>query len=335
MGFNRPLPRIASAPDILAAGRLFMESRVLLTGFELGVFTALGKGPRTAGQVARTVGADPRAVDRLLGALASLGLTRKRGGRFSNSPLAARHLVAGRPGFVGSLGHMASLWHTWSTLTGAVRAGRSVLKDSMPRRGKEFFVPFIAAMHERSTRQGPSLARLLPLARVRRMLDVGGGSGAYAIAFARANPDLRATVFDLPQVVPLTRGYIRKAGLAGRIEARAGDYDKDPLPRGYDLVLLSHILHSNSPAKNRRLLRECARSLNPGGAVVIQEFVPDEDRAGPQFAAFFALNMLVGTPAGDAYTESEIGSWLRAAGLRRVARRDTAFDSALLIARAD
>jgi predicted O-methyltransferase YrrM len=352
MGFNSPLPRIASPRDILAAGRLFMESRVLLTGWELGVFTALGPGPRTAEQVARTAKADIRAMDRLLCALTALGLVRKRGRFYSNAPLAARHLVAGRPGFVGSLGHMASLWQTWSTLTGAVRAGRmvmrpagtcgasdtagagsSVLKGSMPARGREFFVPFIAAMHERSTRQGPSLARLLPLAKVRRLLDVGGGSGAYSIAFARARPGLRAVVFDLPQVAPLTRGYIRQAGLADRIEARVGDYEKGTLPRGFDLVFLSHILHSNSPARNRRLLRECARSLNPEGMVAIQEFVVGEDRTGPQFAALFALNMLVGTPSGDAYTESEIGSWLKAAGLRRIRRRDTAFDSSLLIAR--
>jgi predicted O-methyltransferase YrrM len=333
MSFNKTLPRVSSSRGLLAAGRLFMESRVLLTGWELGVFTALGPGPRTAEQVARTAKADIRAMDRLLCALTALGLVRKRGRFYSNAPLAARHLVAGRPGFVGSLGHMASLWQTWSTLTGAVRAGRSVLKDAMPARGKEFFVPFIAAMHERSTRQGPSLARLLPLAKVRRLLDVGGGSGAYSIAFARARPGLRAVVFDLPQVAPLTRGYIRQAGLADRIEARTGDYEMGTLPRGFDLVFLSHILHSNSPARNRRLLRECARSLNPEGMVAIQEFVVGEDRTGPQFAALFALNMLVGTPSGDAYTESEIGSWLKAAGLRRIRRRDTAFDSSLLIAR--
>ncbi|MBI5240117.1 MAG: methyltransferase domain-containing protein [Elusimicrobia bacterium] len=334
MSFSKPLPRISGCRrDILAAARLFMESRVLLTAWELGVFTALGRGARTAAQVARTARADPRAMDRLLDALVSVGLARKSGRIFSNSPSAARYLVAGRPAYIGSLGHMASLWESWSTLTQAVRAGRSVLKDDMPRRGKEFFVPFIAAMHERSSLQGPSFARALPLAGVRRLLDVGGGSGAYSIAFARAHPALRATVFDLPQVVPLARGYIRAAGLQDRVEARVGDYDRNPLPDGYDLVFLSHILHSNSPARNRRLLRKCARSLNPGGLVVIQEFLVDEDRTGPQFAALFALNMLVGTPAGDAYTEREIGSWLKGARLRGIRRKDTAFDSALLIAR--
>jgi SAM-dependent methyltransferase len=333
MPISKPLPSIDSRAELLATARLFMESRVLLTGYELGVFTALGRGPRTAAQAARAVKADPRSLDRLLDALVCLGLVRKRGRLFSNAPLASRHLVAGRPGYLGGLGHTVSLWRTWSTLTEAVRAGRSVLQEPNFRRGRDFFVPFIAAMHERAVPQARAVMRSLPLSGVSRVLDVGGGSGAYAMAFARAQPGLRATVFDLPQVAPLTRDYIRKAGLSDRVDVRAGDYEKDPLPGGYDLVFLSAIIHSCSPEGTRRLLRKCARSLNPGGRIAIQEFVVDESRTAPAFSVFFALNMLVGTPGGDAYTESEIGSWLKAAGFRAIKRRDTPFDTALVTGR--
>jgi SAM-dependent methyltransferase len=318
---------------LLDISRSFMDSRVLLTGYELGVFTALGRGPRNSAQVARAVKADPRATDRLLSALCCLGLLRKQGGCFCNTPTAARFLARGGPDYLAGLGHTVSLWDTWSTLTESVRRGRSVLKDPPTRRGRDFFVPFIAAMHARAVPQAQPVVASLPLAGVRRVLDVGGGSGAYAMAFARAKPGLRATVFDLPQVAPLTKGYIKKAGLTGRVGVRVGDYNRDALPHGNDLVFLSAIIHSCSPAEVRKLFAQCARALNPGGLIVVQEFVVNEDRTAPAFSVFFALNMLVGTPGGDAYAESEIRGWLQEAGFSGIKRKDTPFDTALVTGR--
>ena len=153
------------------------------------------------------------------------------------------------------------------------------------------------------------------------------------MAFARAKPGLRATVFDLPQVAPLTRGYIKKAGLAERVDVRVGDYYRDALPSGNDLVFLSAIIHSCSPAEVPELFKKCARALNPGGLIVVQEFVVDEDRTSPAFSVFFALNMLVGTPGGDAFTESEIRRWLQEAGFGAIKRKDTPFDTALVTGR--
>ena len=319
--------------ELFELSRRFMASRVLLSGFELGVFTALGHGPRTSAQVAATVKADARATDRLLDALVVLGLLRKSAGRFSNGPAAARRLVAGRPGYMAGLGHSASLWRTWSTLTESVRQGRGVLKEPVGRRGAAWFASFIAAMHERARQTADGVVSRLDLRGVSRVLDVGGGSGAYAMACARAKPGLRATVFDLPQTAVLTRGYIRKAGLSSRVDVRVGDYEKDALPRGHDLALLSAIIHSCSPAGTLRLFRKCARALNPGGRIVVQEFVVDESRTAPAFAVYFALNMLVGTQAGDAYTESEISSWMRQAGFGGIRRQDTPFETALITGR--
>ena len=310
-----------------------MNSRVLLTAYELDVFTALGRGPRSAAQVARAAKADPRATDRLLSALCCLGILRKKDGRFCNTPTAARFLVRGRTDYLAGLGHTVHLWDTWSTLTGSVRRGRSVLKAPPSRRGRDFFVPFIAAMHARAVPQAKAVAGAIPLAKVSRVLDVGGGSGAYALAFARAKPGLRATVFDLPQVAPLTRDYIKEAGHADRVDVHVGDYYRDAFPRGNDLIFLSAIIHSCSPAEVQKLFKKCARALNPGGLIVVQEFVVDEDRTAPAFSVFFALNMLVGTPGGDAYTESEIRSWLKAAGFRAIERKDTPFDTTLMLGR--
>jgi ubiquinone/menaquinone biosynthesis C-methylase UbiE len=161
-----------------------------------------------------------------------------------------------------------------------------------------------------------------------RVLDVGGGSGAFAVAFVRAGKGVTATVFDLPVVLPLTQKYVSAERLTDRIELVAGDYTRDELPGGYDLVFLSAIIHSNSPDQNRDLMRKCARALNPMGSLVVQDFIMDENRTVPPGGAFFALNMLVGTAAGDTYTESEIRDWMEEAGLSDIKRVETSFGSA-------
>jgi len=119
----------------------------------------------------------------------------------------------------------------------------------------------------------------------------------------------------LPNVVPLTRDYIARAGLASRVTTAVGDYLVDPLPTGFDLVFLSAVIHSNAPDQNAALLASCAAALNPGGRVAVVDWVMDEDRMTPPGGAFFALNMLVATDHGDTFTEGEIRGWMDDAGL--------------------
>jgi hypothetical protein len=171
----------------------------------------------------------------------------------------------------------------------------------------------------------------LDLAGVSRVLDVGGGSGAYAMEFVRAHAGIMATVFDLPKVLPLTAEYVRRAGLQDRVALVAGDYDRDDLGPGFDLVFLSAIIHSNSAVRNRDLIRKGFAALESPGQLVVQDFIVDEDRLGPPFGVLFALNMLVGTDAGDTYTESEVRQWMLEAGFDRVARRDTPFGTSLIV----
>lgn len=308
----------------------FQRSRVLLTAYELGVFTALGEEARSAEEVAATIEADVRATDRLMNALCAMGLLRKTDRRFSNTPLTSRFLVEGKPEYLNGLSHTAQLWELWSTLTAAVRRGGSVVAQPFEERDEAWFRSFIAAMHERAVGLAPTVVSLLDLSGVSRVLDVGGGSGAYAMAFVRARDGIRAVVFDLPKVVPLTREYVEREGLSDRVEIAAGDYHVDELGSGFDLVFLSAILHSNSVPQCRALLRKCAGALNPGGQVVVQEFLMDEDRTSPAFGALFALNMLVATPEGDAYTESEIRAWMMEAGLSEITRKDTGFGTSLM-----
>jgi cyclopropane fatty-acyl-phospholipid synthase-like methyltransferase len=153
---------------------------------------------------------------------------------------------------------------------------------------------------------------------VQRVLDLGGGSGAYSIAFAQAQPGLKAEVLDLPEVVGLTRGYAQAAGVSDRVTARAGDFEQPDYGDDYDLVWISQVCHMLSPEENLEMLHKAFAALAPGGCVAVQEFLLDPDRAGPPQAALFALNMLVGTTRGDAYTEAEISGWLEEVGLREI-----------------
>lgn len=326
-----PTPPRYDTPEALAAlGQAFQQSRILLTGYELGVFTALSDGPRTAEEVAGAVNADPRATDRLLNALVNLGLVVKTGAAFANAEAADKYLVRGRPEYLSRLGHSANLYGRWADLTAVVRAGTRV--NERTRNGKEI-AEFIGAMHYRGRRDADELVDRLDLDGISRVLDVGGGSGAYAMAFCRARPGITAEVLDLPEVVPLTRRYVAEEGLSDCVTARAGSFLTDPFGEGFDLIFFSAIVHMNTPDQNLLLMRKAAAALNPGGRIVVQDFVMDETRTRPPFGTVFALNMLVNTEGGDTYTEAEIRTWLRKAGCPGVARIDTGPNTAMIVGR--
>jgi SAM-dependent methyltransferase len=307
----------------------FQRSRILLTAYELGIFTAVGNRRESSQNVAQTLGTDWRATDRLMNALAAMGLLVKEDGTFRNPPSGSSFLLPSSPDYMSGLMHTVHLWDTWSTLTEAVRLGTSVSAQQQRRADPTTWTTaFIAAMNDRARKQAPVVAAQMDLKEGMRVLDVGGGSGAFAVAFVRAEKGVTATVFDLPVVLPLTERYVSAEGLMGRIELVAGDYTRDELPGGYDLVFLSAIIHSNSPDQNRKLMRKCARALNPKASLVVQDFIMDENRTEPPGGAFFALNMLVGTAAGDTYTESEIRDWMKEAGLCDINKVETPFGSA-------
>jgi ubiquinone/menaquinone biosynthesis C-methylase UbiE len=211
--------------------------------------------------------------------------------------------------------HTVHLWDSWTTLTKAVRNGGTVIKRPINESGREWLEAFIAAMHARAKLEAPFVVGKIDLTGVSHVLDVGGGSGAFSMAFVRAKDDLKATVFDLPNVVPLTRKYVEQAGLSERIGTVTGNYNEDELGKGFDLAFLSAIIHANSFDQNQKLVSKVSRALNPGGRIVISDFIMEDNRFQPVFGAFFALNMLVGTTGGDTYTESEIKSWMEKAGI--------------------
>jgi len=308
-------------PDDLAQTiRGFQDSRAILTAIELDAFSAVADGA-SAAQAAAKLGTDPRATEMLLNALAALGLLSKHNGTFHNTPVSARYFVAGSPDDSrAATMHMANFWRRWSTLTECIRLGTAPARREPLGPDDQSTEQFIAAMHRNGRERAPDVVRAAGIEGVRRMLDVGGGSGAYSIAFAQASRELHAEVLDRPEVLAIARGHIERAGLGGRVTARVGDMRADELGQGYDLMLLSAVCCMLSPEENRDLLRRCHRALAQRGRVVIHEFILEEDKTAPKLAALFSLHMLVGTARGASYSESEYAAWLGEEGFGEVSR---------------
>ena len=270
----------------------------------------------------------------LLNALAAMGLLDKQRGVFRNTPVTARYLAEGskdnaRPGLL----HIVNLWHRWSTLTDCVRAGTAVSRREGAEPTDGWTEDLIAAMHRNARARAPLVVEAIGTEGVERLLDVGGGSAAYSIAFAKASEKVHATLLDRPSVLPIAQRHIQEAGLAARIETRAGDLRHEFLGTGFDLVLVLAICHMLSPEENQDLLGRCFEALAPQGRLVIQDFVLEADKIAPRQGALFALNMLVGTPAGSTYSGDEYTAWLHAAGFQEVRQIRLPGPSSLMVGR--
>jgi 3-hydroxy-5-methyl-1-naphthoate 3-O-methyltransferase len=306
----------------LASG--FWVSNVLAAAVELGVFGLLDSRPAlSADEAAQALGIAARGVRQLLPACASLGLLAAEDGRYSNSALADRHLVPGRPGYFGGFVRFrhAREYAAWGRLTEALRTDLPTAWDPGDERASVFAPEdeslrlFWEGAHPLSVACGEALARALDLSATRTLLDVGGGTGACAIGLCRHLPELRVTVYELPFVAELARAKVTEAGMEERITVVDGDFLAEPdLPAGHDTVLLSSVLHNWDPATVATLLAKCHRALLSAGTVIITELILDDGGAGPPGAALMGLDMLVWTLGGRSYTESEHRAALAAAG---------------------
>jgi len=301
--------------DILTHVRSYMGSRVILTAAALDLFTQLSDQPETAGELASALGVDERALTRLLDCLVTQNLLQKPDGRYriteDGACLASRHPSSILP----MVQHLNTIWDNWSQLTDCVRHGtnprpRAVIGSAC----EDDTRAFIGAMHIAARQTAAGLAEACDLRQFSRLLDVGGGSGAYTIALLQKNPKLHGILFDFPAVIALAADNITQVGLKDRVAFVPGDFYQDQLPSGCDLALLSAIIHQNSPRQNIDLFAKIHRALEPGGVLIIRDHVMDESRTQPPDGAMFALNMLVNTPGGDTYTFAEVEDALRQAG---------------------
>jgi precorrin-6B methylase 2 len=312
------MPRQWTAETLLELARDYQPACVLLAAAELDVFGALAGTPMTAGELAAAVRGDRRATAILADALVALGALQKNEGVYATAPGVAETLTGdGSSSVLPMLRHQANCLRRWARLAAVVRAGRPGEREPSIRGGAADREAFIEAMEVASRAAAPRLVAALGPPSFEHLLDLGGGPGTWTIAFLRAAPDARATLYDLPEVIPIARRHVEAAGLADRVGFVEGDFETDEtLPPGADLAWVSAIVHQNSRERNRRLLARVRAALAPRGRVMIRDIVMDESHTSPPGGAMFAVNMLAGTEGGGTFSLAELSEDLRQAGFR-------------------
>jgi hypothetical protein len=268
---------------ILEVSGSYWQTCTLHAAVKLDLFTRLGADELDGEETAQRLGGDPRGVTMLLNALVAMNLLARSGAKYSNTPAAMAFLSKDSEQYLGfMIMHHHHLVEFWGQLDRAVLS--------------------------------------LDLSGRNHLLDLGGGPGTYAIQFCLKNPGLRATVFDLPTTRPFAEDTIQKAGLADRIDFLAGSYLEDTISGVYDIAWLSQILHGEGPDSCSRIVQKAVSALEPGGLIVVHEFLLHDSLSGPLFPALFSLNMLLGTTEGQAYSEGEIRGMLASAGVKEIRR---------------
>ena len=308
-------------PELLQLSGSYWSTCTLHAGVKLDVFTPLADAPLSVSQLAQIIHADERGLDMLLNALTAMDLLHKEEDAFRATPFSADYLSKTSDNYMGHIiMHHHNLVEGWSRLDEAVKSGAPVRRRSSHEGGDEERENFLMGMFNLASHLAPRVASKIDLGGRRSLLDLAGGPGTYAIHFCKQNPDLTAVIFDLPTTRPFAEQTVGRFGLSGRIAFSGGDITSDDIGTGYDVVWVSHLLHSEGPESSAAIVAKAAAALNSGGLLLIQEFILDDNRAAPLHPALFSLNMLVGTPAGKAYSQRELHDMMKAAGLSSIRR---------------
>ena len=335
-----------SVPDpsvVLGLVSAFRKSKVLFTCCELGVFDALKQGPTSAVELAGSLNCHPDALERLLGAAVMLGLLTQAEDRFDNTPAATAYLTTASPRrMLGYINYSSAvLWKMWDNLPGAIVEGTHRWKQTYDLDGaifSHFFRTdwqrreFIQGMHAYGLISSPAVVDAVDLGNFNTFADLGGATGHLTVAACRRWPNLRGVVFDLNEVIPITKEFI-PADVADRIEVLGGDFFSDELPKA-DVYALGRILHDWSDPKIVLLLGKIRAALPVGGIVFIAEKVLDDSKASPEWAVLQHLNMLT-VAEGKERTQGEYAELLRVAGFSDVSchRTDSPLDAVVGVKR--
>src|SRR5262245_1786326 len=301
----------------------FRASKAVFTAVSLGLFDRLHQLPATCDELARDLNCNADALERILGACAGMSLLQRKEGRYHNLPAATRFLRIESPetlsGYILYSDRIG--FRLWRHLEDAIREGShrweqefgftEGIFDHLFATEREKHT-FLAGMNGHGLLSSPAALAAFDLSGFRHMVDLGGATGHLVIAACRRYSTLRATVFDLAKVTPITRSYIDQAGLQERIGIQSGDFFTDPLPAA-DLYSVGRILHDWSEEKVRFLLRKICEHLPAGGGLLICERLLNDERDGPVSAYLQSLNMLLCTE-GKERSPSEYESLTRDAG---------------------
>ena len=306
--------------ELLQLSGFYWGTCTLHAGVKLDLFTVLGEKKRTCQDIADRINADPRALAMLLNALTAMGLLVKDGDTWANTPQASLFLRKDMPRYIGyMILHHQNLVESWSRLDQAVKTG-SAVRGRISDHSEEARENFLMGMFTLAMGLAPDMVPEIDLAGRKHLLDLGGGPGTWAVFFCRHNPELSATVYDLPTTRPFAEKTIAGFNMADRIEFSDGDYVDGPITGSYDVAWLSHILHGEGIDDCLRIIQKTVAALDSGGLIIIHDFILNDTMDGPLFPALFALNMLLGTRSGQAYSEHQINDLLKQAGVKKIRR---------------
>ncbi len=304
--------------QLLGVSGSYWRSCTLHAGVVMDVFSLIDDDELRGKDVARKLQADTGGVNRLLNALTAMGLLTKTQGRYTNTPESKSLLVKDSPDYIGHIiMHHYHLVSAWSQLSQAIKSGQQVRERSSFSEGEER-ESFLMGMFNLAMSIAPRVADQIELGGRRHLLDLGGGPGTYAIHFCLANPDLRATVYDLPTTRPFALQTIERFELNARIDFQAGNYVEEQIKGSYDVAWLSHILHGEGPEDCQEIIRKTVSVLETGGLILVHDFILNDNLDGPLFPALFSLNMLINTTQGQSYSESQLVSMLAEAGVKEI-----------------
>ncbi len=323
----------ADDPDaILDLFLSFWVARTVMAAVEMGVFDLLTGSGLSEHEAATTLGLKGRPARGLFDTCVAVGLLARTGDHIHATPAAERFLSSGSE---YSLRNYVLderwCWPAWGRLEEALRNDAPPLsqdEDGYHEFPEEFLLDFL---HGHSLWMGEKLAAAVPLEGVRKIMDIGGGSGAISIALCRANPSLTAAVVDREQVLVKTREHVERAGLSDRITTHPANFFADPLPEGCDGAVIANLLHDFSIDRASEILRRAADALPSGGRLLVLDIAPDDDRSGPVLPAVFTVAMIVNTETGVAHTRAELHAMLEETGFA-VERVETIGDSYVTVA---
>lgn len=293
------------------------------------LFGRLARQPGTLVELQADLNLAQRPAVVLTTALRAMQLIEKNAeGRFCLTPIAAEHLVRGDEFDVGSYLSLAATSPGVVEMVERLRSNRPaglsgdeagaafIYRDGMKSAMEQTQLAehFTLALSGRAKNVAPVLAEKIPLDGAKTLLDVGGGTGIYSIGFLRANADLRAIVFDRPEVLKTAERFAADYGVADRVELLAGDMFTDPMPK-VDMILLSNILHDWDMPECQTLVDRCAAALNPGGRLIIHDVLLNDELDGPLPIALYSAALFTFTE-GRAYSAMEYNGWLTNAGLQ-------------------
>ena len=288
---------------------------------QLGLFTSLAQGPRTAEELATALGVKSRRLKALLYQLVVSEFLDVNESRFSNTEMAAYYLVEGTPNYAGNIHDMwTETFNAMMHTAESIRTDKAQTKMDFSGMSQEELSGFLKGLHGGAIAAGRSLSKLPKFADARKLIDVGGGSGGLAIALCKEHPLLHATIVDLPSVVPIAAQMVKESGLADRISVTTEDILNNPLKGEFDIATARAFFQVLSVDQSRKAAQNIGASLVNGATLFILGMVTDDSHLSPITSVGMNLIFLNMFDDGQAYTESEYLNWLTDAGFTDVSR---------------